>query len=333
MANFGNSLIVISLSWTQLKTILFDKGLSLQYDNTDSTYYQLFAIDVPSIVYVATVWTGSVPQGIIDGGYSQAQNNQDLADFQNNFKTNANMPVTPYTKGDNRWIYRLGNLTSTSSIEQLVAVNGYYEPAAQAQRGVKSTSAQDAPGGSGAAAVRIYFLDSNYIPHQEDLTLNGTTVVPTVNTNIRFIERFEVTRGTAAVGRIFLCTGSNGLGEICSIGAGATDAFLCHHYIPSGSQAQTIEWDVTANQSVSMRLKGQQWVSGNLVDPVYYDLENVIMTSGSTYNFVRTFRSNPAQEKTRVYITAQPQQISAVGTTIRTRLNIWQDYLYVSGST
>lgn len=330
MANFGSGFIVVAYSWTQLKTILNTKGLSLQYDDTDASVYQLFAIDQPSIAYVTTIFRGSVPQGIIDGGYSQAQNDSDKADFETNYKSGSNQPITSYQSGDNRWIYRLGNLTATGSVEQLVAINGYYEPATQAQRSVKSTSANDTNGGTGAQAVRIYFLDNNYVLHHEDIVMNGTTAVNTVNTNIRFIERFEVIKGTAAAGRIILCSNTGGTGEICSIGSGSPDAFLCHHYIPSGSQAQTIEWDVTLNQSTFLKLKGQMWVSGNLVDPIFYDLENVIMASGSTYNFSRTFRSQPVQEKTRVYITAVPQQPSS--TVIRARLNIWQDYLYVSGS-
>lgn len=325
----GTNFITIAQTWSQLKTTLFNKGLSLQWDyDSTGTQYQLFAID-SHVVYTSFIYLGTVPDTIATT-YSQAQNNIDLSDFQNNFKSGSNMPVVPFQPGDDRWIFRFGNLTATGSQEQLVANGGYYEPQSQGQRAVKSTSASDIPGGGGAAAVRIVFLDSNYVQHTEDLTLSGTNVVPTVNTNIRFIERFEVIRGSTAIGRVILCTGSNGLGEVCSIGAGTTDAFLCHHYVPSGSQAQTIEWDVTSCATVNMRLKGQQWVSGNLVDPIFYDLENIYVSSGSQVNFTRTFRSNPAQEKTRIYITAQPQQ--GGNTIVRARLNAWQDYLYVSGS-
>jgi hypothetical protein len=328
MATFGDNFIVVDRTWTQLKSILNVKGLSLQYDDSNPNYYQLFTLD-GSVVYLTFIYLGTLPDSLAST-YSQTQNNSDKSDFESNFKSGSNQPVVPFQAGDNRWIYKLGNLTSTSSVEQLVSTEGYFEQQSQAQRSVKSTSASDAPGGGGAAAVRITYLDSNYIQHQEDVTLNGTNAVATVNTNIRFIESFQVIRGTAAAGRIFLCTSSNGLGEICSIGSGSPKAFLCHHYIPSGSQAQTIEWDVTLNQSAFLKLKGQQWVSGNLVDPIFYDLENVIMTSGTTYNFSRTFRSQPAQEKTRVYITVVPQQTTS--TVIRSRLNIWQDFLYVSGS-
>lgn len=331
MAVIGSNFIIVAQTWSQLKVTLNTKLMSLQYDDSDVTAYQLFAID-GSIVYLATIYRGTLPDSVA-ASYSQAQNDQDKSDFETNFKGRANQPVDLYQVGDNRWIYRFGNMTTTGSAELLVAGNGYFEPAAQAQRAVVSTSANDAnPSGTGAKAVRITYLNSSYVRKIEELNLNGVTAVPTVNTDIRFIEKFEVIKGTAAVGRIFLATGSNGLGEVCSIGAGTTDAFMCHHYVPSGSKAEVIEWDVTVSDDANVRLKGQQWISGNLVDPVVYDLENMVgIASGSLLNMTRTFRSVPIQEKTRVYITAQSQQ--GTQTTIRARLNVWEDALYVSGST
>lgn len=329
--SFGNNFIAVSQTWTQLKSTLGNKPMSLQYDDSDTGAYQLFALDGP-VVYVTTIYRGTVPDSVVNGGYTQAQNDQDKSDFEANFKGRANQPIVPFQAGDSRWIFRLGNMTTSGSQELLVSNNGYFEPQSQGQRGVKSTSASDVnPGGSGAKAVRITFLNSNYQRKIEELNLNGVTTVPTVNTDIRFIEKFEVIKGTAAAGKITLCTGSNGLGEICSIGVATTDAFLCHHYVPSGSQAEVIEWDVSVSDDALMRLKGQQWVSGNLVDPVIFDLENLTgIASGSLLNSTRTFKTMPVQEKTRVYVTAQSQQGTA--TTIRSRLNIWEDALYVSGS-
>lgn len=328
MATFGSNFILVDVTWTQLKSLLELKGMSLQYDATNPNFIQLFAIDAGSVVYLAYVYTGTLPASIAQT-YSQAQNNIDLADFQDNYELGANQPIVPYQPGDDRWIYRLGNMTITSSTETLVAVNGYYEPTSAAQRSVKSTSANDNASGSGAQQVRIHYLDSNYIPSLEIVTMNGTSPVPTVGTNIRFIEKFEVVKGTSAAGRIILCANSAGAGEVCSIGAFNVDAFLCHHYVPSGSQGQTIEWDVTVNQSSFLKLNGQQWISGSQIN-LFYDLENIEMASGSTYNFVRTFKSQPAQEKTRVWVTTVPQQQTSQ--VIRARLNIWEDFLYVSGS-
>jgi hypothetical protein len=329
MANFGNSFITVARTWSELKTILNAKLMSLQYDDSNPDVYELFAIDGP-IVYVTTIYRGTVPESV-QLTYSQAQNDQDEADFENNYKSRSNMPVTLYQQGDSRWVYRFGNHVSTGSGERLVANQGYYEPSSQGQRAVKSTNANDVnPNGSGAKQVRITYLNSNYVKKVEDVFLNGTTAVATVNTDIRFIEKFEVIKGTNAVGRIILCTGSNGLGEICSIGAATTDAFLCHHYVPSGSKAEIIEWSATASDDALMRLHGRQWISGNIVD-VVLDLDNLTgIASGSRLDFARTFKTLPQQEKTYVRITATPQQ--GTSTTVRARMNIWEDALYVSGS-
>lgn len=332
----GNTLTVY-VSWSEMKSLANAKMMALQYILTVDNMYQIFGLD-GRILYRTNIYSGSYPSSI-DGDAgdppTSADNDAFLYDFETNFKSAMNRPTTPYQMGDSRWIFRLGNMMTTGSVEQLVAGNGYFEPQTQGQRSVVSTSVLDIDlTGTGARAVRITYLNSQYQLKVEDVALSGTVPVNTVNTDIKFIERFEVIRGTAAAGRIILRSGTATAlnpGEICSIGAASTEAFLCHHYIPSGSQCEIIEWDVTASDDTLMRLKGQRWFSGSLVDPVYYDLENIQgLASGSTFNFTRKFMSTPAQEKTRVYVTAQSQQ--ATQTTIRARLNLWQDCLYVSGT-
>jgi hypothetical protein len=60
---------------------------------------------------------------------------------------------------------------------------------------------------TGAQAVRINYLDGFYMEHDEIVIMNGTTVVPTVNTNIYRINSFRVIAAgstNAAVGGITL---------------------------------------------------------------------------------------------------------------------------------
>lgn len=326
--------LTIYVSWPELKTLADSKNMALQYVQTTGGLYQIFALD-GRVLYRTNIYSGSYPNFIDeDAGDppTSTDNDERLYDFETNFKARLNKAVSPYQVGDPRWIFRLGNLVATGSGEQLVSNNGYFEPQSQAQRSVKSTSANDDnPAGSGAKQVRLTYLNSNYEEKVEDIFLNGTAAVPTVATDIRFVQRFEVIKGTTAAGRITLCTGTTGLGEICSIAAATTHAFLCHHYVPSGSKAQVIEWGVTVSDDAQMRLKGQHWVSGNLVDPVILDLEFMAgIASGSLLNFTRTFKSIPLQEKTKVSVTAQAGQ--GTSTTIRARLSIWEDCLFVSSS-
>jgi|SRR5579885_701222 len=120
----------------------------------------------------------------------------------------------------------------------VVAATTYTPQASGAQRSIKSTSASDNASGTGAQTVQINYLDSNMNLNSEVVTLNGTTAVNTVGTDIRFIESMIVmTCGSnlANVGIIELMTATAGGGSIwCSIAAGDNQTFLGHHYVPAG---------------------------------------------------------------------------------------------------
>lgn len=116
----------------------------------------------------------------------------------------------------------------------------YTEQTTNAQRSLVSTSANDAAAGTGARTVKItYFTATLTGPFTETVTLNGTTPVNTVASDICFIERLEVlTVGTtgAAVGTINLkaATGGGGV-TIWSIAATYTLTNGAHHYVPTGA--------------------------------------------------------------------------------------------------
>ena len=93
-------------------------------------------------------------------------------------------------------------------LEDLWSVGGLYVfPTAGMQMEVVSSSNSDdgSPAGMGVRTVKLCYLDSNYIEQTEIITLNGTTVVPTVATNILRIQRFytnTVGSSGVAVGNI-----------------------------------------------------------------------------------------------------------------------------------
>jgi hypothetical protein len=92
---FGNQFISISSDWTEFKINARQRGYSLQYQIEGETYF-IFGIDGP-LAFNCVIWTGIVPDGVINGGYSQAQNDADKADFETNFKKDANQPLAPVT--------------------------------------------------------------------------------------------------------------------------------------------------------------------------------------------------------------------------------------------
>lgn len=238
--------------------------------------------------------------------------------------TTSGLPVSAFQ--DPRVLRRFGNLTAASVSEVLVSARAYSEQGAQAQRSVKSTSANDAnPSGTSAKEVRITYLDSNYVVKTEDVLLNGTTAVPTVATDIRFVESFEVIKGAAAAGAVELWSNTNGTGTaICGIAAATLQAFLCHHYVPAGKNVWVLGWSGVVDDEVSLKLLGQDRFGVNLVDRAL-DLEKLFAGNPApptNISFSRDLLAMKVPEKTYVRITVVPNQ--ATSTVIRTALYLWE---------
>jgi len=128
----------------------------------------------------------------------------------------------------------------TASISKL-AVNGtvYTEQSVNAQRSIKSTSANDTAAGTGARTVTITYFDASLNgPFTEVLSLSGLTTVNTVATDICFIESVVVetvgTGGTNA-GTLSLYTGINGTGTVfSSVAIGDNTTYYSIHYVSPG---------------------------------------------------------------------------------------------------
>ena len=196
---FNNSVLSISSTWTVFKanTYTGNKSLPMQYDD-DGTVYTIYAFDA-DIVYNCTIWKGTVPDGVINSGYSQVTNDADKSDFETNYKASANKNVAVSWTSEraiaggivpNGLSGVIGGYIGTSAVT-LVACRAttYTEPASAAQRSVASSSASDSAAGTGTRTIRITYYDNSMNgPYYEDITMNGTTPVNTVATNIRFIE-------------------------------------------------------------------------------------------------------------------------------------------------
>lgn len=146
----------------------------------------------------------------------------------------------------------------------------YNEPTSGAQRSMSSASAADTSAGTGARAVRIrYYLVDFTGPFYETVTLNGTTAVNTVATDICFIDEMVVlTAGTsgrnAGVITLFAGTGGGG-GVVGTIGTanlfvdtigspavnGDNKTLWAQHYIPPDTVTTfaTVTAGTTGNQT------------------------------------------------------------------------------------
>ena len=120
--------------------------------------------------------------------------------------------------------------------------SAYTEQSSNAQRSLVSSDATDASASTGARTVRITYYDASMVgPFTETVTMNGTTPVNTVATDICFIEKLEVvTAGSNGgnAGTISLMSATAGGGvTVGTIVVGDNETNWCHHYVPSGKTA------------------------------------------------------------------------------------------------
>jgi len=74
--------------WTDWKVQQLKRRGIFQFDESDETYFVWF-YDGPE-AFMATIWRGQLPQTQINAGYSQLQNDLDLADFELDWKVDGN---------------------------------------------------------------------------------------------------------------------------------------------------------------------------------------------------------------------------------------------------
>ena len=138
--------------------------------------------------------------------------------------------------------FRDGRTTSSAATPAPCRFTAYTEPTSAGQRSIASASANDAAAGTGARTVKItYYKNSGGTvtgPFYETLTLNGTTGVNTVASDIYYIEQMEVLTvgsGGTNAGIITLYTQINKGGTaIGTIAASEGHTEWAHHYVPSG---------------------------------------------------------------------------------------------------
>lgn len=177
----------------------------------------------------------------------------------------------------------------SSSEETLWAVGGdYVFPSAPMQMEVVSSSANDASAGTGARTVEIYYLDASYVEQSEIVTLNGTTPVNTVATNILRINTFRV----KTVG-----SGGQNAGNIdvrhltdtpiySRIATGINRAMNCTYTVPYGKTLFVFNLLFSAGGNVSNRpvrfiTKTTYDNVSNTVISFFMPYTNVIVTDGS----------------------------------------------------
>ena len=159
----------------------------------------------------------------------------------------------------------VGSLTlggNTAGLNYRIEATTYNEQSSNAQRSLASANANDTSAGTGARKVRItYFTSAGAGPLTEIVTLNGTSPVATVATDICFIESLTVTEvgslgANAGVITLYV-NSSGGGGTIGTIGVGTIVAAVgdrqtlwAHHYVPAGKIASLATFVASISSSV-----------------------------------------------------------------------------------
>lgn len=83
--------IVRDNRWAAWKVLHGIKGGRVQYD-IDGPMLRVWFRDSDE-THLCELWIGSVPDGVVQGGYDQAQNDADKADFETNYAAHANRSI------------------------------------------------------------------------------------------------------------------------------------------------------------------------------------------------------------------------------------------------
>jgi len=209
---------------------------------------------------------------------------------------------------------------STAALTRvLVNQTAYTEQTSQAQRSIASSSASDTAAGVGARTVKIEYLDTTGTPFTEIITLNGTSYVNTVATNIHYIEHITVmSAGTSSanVGILTLKAATAGGGAtIGTVSVGDNQSIWGHHYVPTGKICNITGIScghngTTVGSGALFTINASTLNAGNLVETQVSDF---VRLYGQTSTFSRNYSSpvkvtGPA--RLRLWIT--PETSSAV---------------------
>lgn len=234
MAEIGSAFIKMSSTWTTLKAVVAQKNLSLQYDDTGSTY-DIFALD-GFIVYSISIFKGSVP----GSEFNQVQNDLDKADFEANYKN---------------------VVTNRAAGGSSVAVDGY----------AITTANPSMVAGSDGSLIRTLRTDSSgrlFItgqgiagtPAGGVLSIQGVSggqAVP-ISGSITASNASIGSTGTAAPASATLAGGKDGSGNLQALKVSATGVLS----IDGSAVTQPVSGTVTANIGTSGSLALDSSVSG-----------------------------------------------------------------------
>lgn len=141
-----------------------------------------------------------------------------------------------------------GYVGTSSAASYPIRATTYTPQGTDQQRSIASSSANDTAAGTGARKVQVVYLNTSMEEKEEIVTLNGTTGVNMVATDVALIQRMGVTEvgsGGGNAGTISIYTQINKGGSVWgSIAAGENQTYWAHHYVPTGKTCHILNVSV-----------------------------------------------------------------------------------------
>lgn len=200
----------------------------------------------------------------------------------------------------------LSNITSSTLISNF--------PTVPQQMRVISSSINDTAAGTGTQQVTIDYLTEPTSPtlftrFSEIVTLNGTTPVNTIATNISRIERFRVSRvgiGSVSAGNISLQS-VGGASTFERIDAGENINRTCVHFVPNGYQSIITDIKLGTVTDGGVRFSTTIVESDPFGNLVRIGQEEIGISSGATTQSLNTpiFITNPNNRRLSFAITVR----------------------------
>jgi hypothetical protein len=163
-----------------------------------------------------------------------------------------------------------------------------------------STSANDTAAGSGVQQVDVHHINAAGLEVVETVTMNGTTPVNTVATNIRFVQYIHTRRvgalGATAAGDITIYRTGDATRVYNVIKTGGNISLSAHRMVPSGKTfyMTNIKADAVDNKPVSVRLRATCDYEGVLTQNVFIFNETFELYNSSQAVLLPILRKFPA---------------------------------------
>jgi len=161
-------------------------------------------------------------------------------------------------------------------------------PAIGEQMTVVSENNNDRPAGNGVHSIRIHYLDAAGDQQTEDITMDGTSEVDTVATDIRFVnDMYSLTTGSNGVARDHIKIFSKAdTGLVYNmIHKGGNKSLVPHRMVPTGKMLILKGWHATEPQGkrIAFRIRSTD-MYGVLIENVFCFKDTAYIKLGETGN-------------------------------------------------